>query len=77
MILGRSSPPTIFKALGHLKSFLFIMNFRINLSIFTKIKIGILTRIALNLWINLGTTGIFIVLTFPTKMVNFLICLGL
>lgn len=57
LILGRSSPPTVFKGLGHLNSFIFIINFRI--VHFHQNKDWDLTMIALNLWINLVTTGMF------------------
>lgn len=35
-VMGRSRPPAFFEGLGRLKSFVFTMNFGINLSVFTK-----------------------------------------
>lgn len=42
----------------------FYMNFRNNLSIFVKKKAEILTEIALNLKINMGSTAVLTVLSF-------------
>lgn len=55
---------------NYCSSFLFLLNFRISLCIFTKIPAGVLFGIALNLLTNLGRFNIFTILCLSTHKHN-------